>query len=249
MHPQQDTPHISPHPTLLTGDFNLHHPLWSWDDQEAQQDQLTENIVDWITLQGLTLLNPKGKITHLAQCDRERPSIINLSFTNQEASDRNTFKDWAINTCLALDSNHNTIKFTINQLVQEIDDLLGIKYNLRDVKPEDWIKVMEEELEPHRDSLETLKSLASPNNRQLDIYAETLSKVFQTVIEKTSQPNCKSPNSKPWWDQDLKDAITRVNVARHEHHNYQCWTGEYSPLIQAKIHHSRNYFKWLCLYK
>ena len=90
MHPQQDTPHISPHPTLLTGDFNLHHPLWSRDDREAQQDQLTENIVDWITLQGLTLLNPKGEITHLAQCDRERPSIIDLSFTNQEASDRNT---------------------------------------------------------------------------------------------------------------------------------------------------------------
>ena len=38
-------------------------------------------------------------------------------------------------------------------------------------------------------------------------------------------------------------------MARHEHHNYQRWTGEYSPLIQAKIRCSRNYFKRLCLYK
>ena len=105
---------ISHLPTILTGDFNLHHPLWSRDDREAQQDQLTGDIVDWIALQGLSLLNPKGEITHLARCNRERPSVINLSFTNQEASDNDTFKDWAINTGLALDSDHNAIKFTID---------------------------------------------------------------------------------------------------------------------------------------
>ena len=57
---------FTPHPTLLTGDFNLHHPLWSRNDREAQQDQLTEDIEDWTALQGLSLLNPKGEITHLA---------------------------------------------------------------------------------------------------------------------------------------------------------------------------------------
>ena len=68
-------------------------------------------------------------------------------------------------------------------------------------------------------------------------------------MAKTSQPNRKSLNSKPWWDQELKDAVTRVNVARREHHNYQQWTGEYNPQTQAKICQSRNYFKRLCIYK
>ena len=144
------------HPTLLTGDFNLHHPLWSRDDQEAQQDQLTEDIVDWTTLQGLSLLNPKGEITHLARCDGERPSVIDLSFANQEATDNDTFKDWAIDTRLALDSDHNAIKFTIDQLSQEIENPLDNKFNLRNIKAEDWIKVMEEELEAHREPLDAL---------------------------------------------------------------------------------------------
>ena len=121
---------ISHLPTILTGDFNLHHPLWSRDDREAQQDQLTEDIVDWIALQGLSLLNPKGEITHLARRDGERPSVIDLSFANQEASNNDTFKDWAIDTRLALDSDHNAIKFTIDQRIQEIANPLGIKYNL-----------------------------------------------------------------------------------------------------------------------
>ena len=169
---------ISHLPTILTGDFNLYHPLWSRDNQEAQQDQLTKDIVDWIALKGLSLLNPKGKITHLAQCDRERPSVIDLSFANQEASDNDTFKDWAIDTCLALDSDHNAIKFTIDQQIQEIANPLRIKYNLRDIKAENWIKVMEGEMELHRDMLETLLTTGSPSNEQLDTYAETLSNIF-----------------------------------------------------------------------
>ena len=206
-----------PHPTLLIGDFNLHHPLWSCDDREAQQDQLTEDIVDWTTLQGLSLLNPKGEITHLAWRDGERLSVIDLSFTNQEATDNDTFKDWAIDTHLALDSNHNAIKFTIDQLSQEIENPLDIKFNLRNVKAEDWIKVKEEELEAHREPLDALRNSPYPNHEQLDTYTETLSNIFQAAMAKTSQPNCKSPNSKPWWDQDLKDVVTRVNVARREH--------------------------------
>ena len=240
---------FTPHPTLLTGDFNLHHPLWSRNDQEAQQDQLTEDIVDWTALQGLSLLNPKGEITHLARCDGERLLVIDLSFANQEATDNDTFKDWAIDTRLALDSDHNAIKFIIDQLSQEIENPLDIKFNLRNVKAEDWIKVMEEELEAHREPLYALRNSPYPNHKQLDTYAETLSNIFQAAMAKTSQPNRKSPNSKPWWDQDLKDAVTRVNAARCEHQNYQSWTGEFNPQIQAKICHSRNYFKQLCLYK
>lgn len=32
------------HPTLLTGDFNLHHPMWSRDDKALDQDQLSTSI-------------------------------------------------------------------------------------------------------------------------------------------------------------------------------------------------------------
>ena len=104
-------------------------------------------------------------------------------------------------------------------------------------------------MELHRDTLETLLTTASPSHEQLDTYAETLSNIFQAAMAKMSQPIRKSPNSKPWWDQELKDTVTRVNMARRKHHSYQRWTGEYNPPTQAEIHRSRNYFKWLCLYK
>ena len=66
------------HPTLLTGDYNLHHPKWSRDDRLTVPDQLTSNIVDWLAQSNHSMLNQKGEITHLARHDGERSSVIDL---------------------------------------------------------------------------------------------------------------------------------------------------------------------------
>ena len=42
-----------------------------------------------------------------------KASVIDLSFVNREATNNNIFKDWTIDNHLALNSDHNTIKFTI----------------------------------------------------------------------------------------------------------------------------------------
>ena len=99
---------------------------------------------------------------------------------------------------------------------------------------------MEGEMELHRDTLETLLTTASLSHEQLDTYTETLSNIFQAAMVKMSQPNRKSLNSKPWWDQELKDAVTRVNTARYEHHNYQRWTAPKHKLKSAEVETTSN---------
>lgn len=134
------------HPTLLTGDFNLHHPSWSREDRALDQDQLSTTIADWLAELNFSLLNKRGEITHLARHAGERPSVIDLSFANPEATRLDTFKQWAVNPDLSLDSDHNAITFIIDHGLHEIPDLLPIKYNIKKVVPNEWSNLFNLEL-------------------------------------------------------------------------------------------------------
>ena len=123
------------HPTIITGDFNLHHPSWACDDRALDQTQLATTIADWLAHQNFTLCNTRGEITHLARHAGERPSVIDLSFTNPEANEQDTFKDWAIDPDLALDSNHNAIKFMIDHGLKEIENIFNTKYCINKMTP------------------------------------------------------------------------------------------------------------------
>ena len=91
------------HPTIITGDFNLHHPNWSREDRALDQDQLAISTAEWLANKNFTLLNTRGETTHLARHAGERPSVIDLSFTNAEASRLDSFKQWAVDPNLALE--------------------------------------------------------------------------------------------------------------------------------------------------
>jgi hypothetical protein len=102
--------------------------------------------VEWLADKNFTLLNTRGEITHLARHAGERPSVIDLSFANAEATRLDSFKQWAVDPGLALDSDHNAIKFVLDHGLGEIPDYFPIKYNLNKVDPEEWSKAFDVEL-------------------------------------------------------------------------------------------------------
>lgn len=240
---------LPPHPTLLTGDYNLHHPKWSRDDRLAVPDQLTSDIVDWLAQSNYTMLNQKGEITHLARHDGERPSVIDLSFANHTATAQDTFKMWAIDPSLAHDSDHNAIKFIIDHGLKEIENPLGIKYCLDKVEPSDWTKAFEHELDKMAQELDAIYNDPNPTDERLDNYATLLSSALQNAIAQSAKERTPSANSKPWWDTDLASAAKNVANARLAQQSYQHLTGEFSLPLQTNVIRNRNFFKRLCKFK
>ena len=51
------------HETIVTGDFNLHHPLWSKEEHDHKISSESENLTTWMTNKGFSLINEKGIIT------------------------------------------------------------------------------------------------------------------------------------------------------------------------------------------
>ena len=236
-------------PTLLTGDFNLHHPSWSREDRALDQDQLATQIADWLAEKSYSLLNKKGEITHLARHAGERPSVIDLSFANPEAMRLDTFKHWAINSDLSLDSDHNAITFTVDHGLQEIPNFLPIKYNTKNVNPEEWSKFFDQELTKVEHVLAPLLDNRTPSNDQLDIYAETLSQSIQNALASAAPARRPSAKAKPWWDNDLTNATKSIAACRAALQTHQNLTGEYDLTLHTDLIRNRNFFKRLCKFK
>jgi ribonuclease HI len=236
-------------PTLITGDFNLHHPSWSQDDRAPDQDQLSTSTAEWLANKNFTLLNIRGEITHMARHPGERPSVIDLSFANAEASRLNSFKQWAVVPGLALDSDHSAIKFTLDHGLCEIPVYFPIKYNLKKVDTEDWTKAFDEELTKLDLTLTPLLNNPNLTNEQLDTYADSLSEAIQNTLARTAQERKPSPNAKPWWDKELDDATRATANAREAHQTYQRLSGEFSHELHTNVLQKRNFFKRLCKFK
>ena len=191
------------HATLITGDFNLHHPTWSREDRDPNPDQEASSVNDWLARQNYSMLNKKGEVTHIARHNGERPSVIDLSFANNTARRLDTFKDWAIDPSISHDSDHNAIKFTIDNGRQEIENILGIKYNIAQTDPKEWSKAFDTELDKVKVPLNLLHSNDDPSEEQLDEYAQILTQSIHNAISATAKERRPSTKAKPWWDQEL----------------------------------------------
>ena len=127
--------------------------MWSREDRDPNPDQIATNVVEWLTRANYSLLNEKGEVTHLARHAGERPSVIDLSFANATARRLNTFKDWSINPTICHDSDHNAITFTIDNGRKEINNILGSKYNISKIDPDEWSQTFNDELDKVKDQI------------------------------------------------------------------------------------------------
>ncbi len=236
------------HPTIITGDFNLHHELWS--AGPVGNNNMTDEIVDWLSRNGFSIMNTKGEITHPQRNNREKASVIDLTFINGKTASSGILQDWAIDPSLAHDSDHYAIKFILNQEQTEIQNISGTKYSLKDAKIQDWIERIEVNLKDSADSYRRLEETQLPTEELIDRCESDLSEAILATITQIGKEKRPSTFSKPWWDKDLTEAAERVAKARIEQKNLTHITGqEQRGLIRKRIKKARNYFKSLCKFK
>lgn len=96
-------------PTVVAGDFNLHHSAWSIPPSANQQS--AEDLLEWATDNLFFLANPRGVRTRLG-ADGQRDSIIDLVFINRAAVDMSMFSAPIVDENLSFGSDHNAIVYT-----------------------------------------------------------------------------------------------------------------------------------------
>ena len=73
-------------PTIITGDFNLHHPNWSSSDKQVMTSGL-DALVSWMIAHHFTLQNRQGEITFFRKHDNHiQTSVLDLTWMNAAAT-------------------------------------------------------------------------------------------------------------------------------------------------------------------
>jgi len=223
--------------------------MWASGPIGNDDARTAETIVEWLTEEGFTLMNKKGEITHPPRSAQERPSVINLTFINRQAIQAGTVKEWAIDPGLAHDTDYLGIKFLIAHGQMEINNLLDIKYCLKDVKLDEWTKELEKAIIK---SQETLQPLLSPDPlppHNLNQSADALTDALQMATAATAKIHQLCTNTKPWWDNDLTQAAERVSEAQKEQKHHLNTLNSFNSDIRTCIRKARNFFKRLCRIK
>ena len=232
---------------IITGDWNLHHPLWSAKD--CPSDETTELVIDWLAEKGMTMLNESGEITYRPHGTRGTSSTIDLTFENPPATTEGAVKDWAINPELSYGSDHLAIQWTLDYGRVEIDNPAGLKYNYKEVEPKEWTATFSTIFGTKEEELAFLLNDDPCTDVQLEMAAATITNAIQETNEKivpTRRPNSRA---RPWWNKDLSDATKEVNNLNAERANFENRFGFRNRQLQAKVKKARNFLKRLCKFQ
>lgn len=117
-------------PVIVSGDWNLHHPLWSAND--CPPSPKAEMLVDWTLENGLVMLNEKGTPTFFSH-DGRSLSTLDLTFANHAAVTEEAVCNWRVDRDLSCDSDHFALTWSIDRASHPINNVTAQKYRWKDV--------------------------------------------------------------------------------------------------------------------
>ena len=132
-------------PTVITGNWNLHHNLWNSVIEIEATPARTQEVVDWLEGQGFNLCSEKDKHTRTGS-GTQWDTTINLTFANETAFGQGLVRDHDMNPNLALLLDHHALTFKLRDPRETVNNLSKAKYNWKEAKEEDFIEVLKQTL-------------------------------------------------------------------------------------------------------
>ncbi|KAF8623926.1 hypothetical protein AX17_007254 [Amanita inopinata Kibby_2008] len=128
-------------PTIVAGDFNLHHPSWSLQDSAAalHPSSAANNLADWLVSNAFTTLNDSSSPTRQGRTN-QTDSIIDLTNANLPALADGLVANWACSEDFAFDSDHNALSWTstLRKLESESPESTPSSFRIDPENKADW---------------------------------------------------------------------------------------------------------------
>src|SRR5260370_20963053 len=124
-------------PTIITGNWNLHHNHNLWDStiETESTPTSTQEVVDWLEGQGFNLCNKRDVHTRSGS-GIQWDTTIDLMFSNETAMGQGIVQQHKVNLDLMLLSDHHALTFTLGDPRESVDNITEAKYNWKDAKEE-----------------------------------------------------------------------------------------------------------------
>ena len=219
--------------TIITGDFNAHHPWWNSNSTPKRADTL----VEWAYGQQLILHNEPDIPTYHYR-NGNGTSIIDLTFTTPHAA--GLVEDWTVDDENATGSDHEVIKFTITTNTPNSDTMaphpVQQLYNFNKANWEHFTKYLNQIA---KDTIKTISDLCTQgSDQQLEQAAEILRDTLQQAAIQSIPLKKPSIRSKAWWTEQL--TTKRKEMAKHK----RLWKSTRQLVFWEQFKQKRNeYFR------
>jgi ribonuclease HI/endonuclease/exonuclease/phosphatase family metal-dependent hydrolase len=235
---------------VWAGDFNRHHPLWDRDEDThlftTRATRMAENLINLIAENNMVMPLPKGipTLQHMRTKRYSRPDNV---FCTEGLQD-------SIISCNVVEqdrpnsTDHFPIATTID-IPQRKSNPNG-RHNFREVEWTSFRKRLVEKLS-HQPAIASIENEAQLNEATLTLVTALQDTINQEV--KISQPR---PESKRWWNSDLKEMKKELNRIRLESFKFRTITHHPShrtlrakskdfgeAIIRVKREHWENYLE------
>jgi ribonuclease HI len=194
-------------PTVLAGDFNLHHSRWNLGGG-GNNERMATDLLEWTETGGLDL-QVDGSAATRQGGPGQRDSVLDLVFWNDTLF-QDYFGELEISWSDNLDSDHAFLSWVINLAPEEAPDAeVPAAFVINEEKQEDWTLACHAYLADH-----PVGVLDCP--RAIDNAATHLRAAFDSATEATMKPRkqCQSTRAKEWWNGPLDDQVARLRYAR-----------------------------------
>jgi ribonuclease HI len=201
-------------PTVVAGDFNLHHAAWALNDRPGWGPSCAaaDKLIEWLASNALTLENDIQVPTRIGRTNQQ-DSILDLTFWNYAATENNIFADWDCRPDLALRSNHNAITWTIR--ADEVDNPTNeqdpdSKYHVDASRQSEW---RQEYLDATRSRL--APTFTTPN--EVTAATDLIMKACDHATASTMPTHtAHSLHKAKWWNNNCAIALCTLRSAHNQ---------------------------------
>jgi hypothetical protein len=184
---------------IITGDFNLHDPLWGGEDDSTSR--ASERLIEAMNHFQFNLMNPSGEPTFERG---EQTSTIDLTWISAPASV--WIRDWRIHHHLDFSSDHLPITFRFEdtdlETPNEADDQ---KFVFKKDDKKEWVSLLARKL----NFADTRRhEICTPE--RLDHLINTLTKAMTETSTEICLSKKPPPQSHLWFTKEVKTALTNV---------------------------------------
>ncbi|KAI6135891.1 Endonuclease/exonuclease/phosphatase [Pisolithus thermaeus] len=230
-------------PVVISGDWNLHHPLWSTTDYSPSAK--AEALVDWMFENGFVILNDKGSPTYFSH-DGMSLSTLDLTFANHAAITGEAVCNWRVDWELSCDSDHFALTWSINRANHPIDNVTAQKFKWKDVDKDKriaWKAKYTAEVNERWWIFDQLASSEYPSTQTLEIAANELQNAITAAMKAHIPVRKDSKNARPWWSNNLTNCLQDIHDLHHAAVTFRSVMGESDPTTTRLIKTARNHFK------
>ena len=190
-------------PTIITGDFNLHHPLWSGYNVKEIKEKNADSLITWMRTNNYTLRNVPGEHTYFC---KEYGSTLDLTWTSNDCF--NKIQHWGVRQDLHFGADHYPITWIYN-LAQGSPNKTTPTYKPLDDLRDDWSASFTDKLYEQWDMPDYLADEAS-FLRGVEIMHEAIVHASREIL--TPKPH--SPRRCFWFRQDCRKALREMREAQ-----------------------------------